>query len=120
MSNLIFFLGVFIFTSASLLIGCLLFILGRHFCYQYGKPKVTGKYGEYVYYIDQYGWTSYKLYFSRKKSILGVKLWWVHVGFGETKSMIFVDESMTPTQLETWVKDSLERYEAHLRTWGEV
>jgi hypothetical protein len=121
MENIGLFFMVLLLSCLLLFSFLLLCFIFRHFILEWFGNKITGKYGTYVYSVDQYGWSRYKIKFSKKQKILWLfNVWWLGKFFGKAEDTGWVEERMSPKQLEFWVNSSLKDYESHLTAWGKV
>lgn len=83
-------------------------------------PTTKGELGEYKITVAQHGWTAYKLRFNTKDKLFWViPLWWYGAKFGGYQNCTWVEEKMTPEELEKWKQKSLTEYEAHIKLWSK-
>lgn len=82
------------------------------------QPTVKGRLADYKITVEQTGWTYCKLRFNKKEKLFWLfPIWSFGDKYGCVKSMIFVEEKMTPDELEQWKRESLIQYEDHCRLW---
>lgn len=83
-------------------------------------PTTEGSLGKYKITVAQYGWTSYKLQFNTKQKLFWIlPLWWYGVKFGDYNLTTYVEEKMTPEELDRWKLKSLQAYEDHIKLWSK-